>query len=222
MWEPILLSLRLAVSSTLLLLLIAVPLAYWLSVKRSWFARLVEVLVSMPLVLPPTVIGFYLLLAFSPSHPLGAWLIDHVQLRLAFSFSGLLLASVIYSLPFMMQPIKSGLMALPASYKEAAYLMGKGRWQTLFQVLLPNCRSAILTGMGLTFAHCLGEFGVVLMIGGNIPGQTRTASVAIYDAVETFQYGLANSYAAMLMGISFILLLCLYGFKRNTSENKIF
>jgi molybdate transport system permease protein len=164
----------------------------------------------MPLVLPPSVIGFYMLLAFSPGNAFGAFLEKYFDVRLVFSFEGLLIASVIYSLPFMVHPVQSGLASLSPSLKEASYSLGKTKWQTLIKVLLPNIKSSLLTGIVLTFAHTIGEFGVVLMIGGNIPGKTRTASVAIYDEVEAFNYHGANVYAGILMVLSFCILFIMY------------
>lgn len=220
-WTPIGLSLKLAFITTLVLLVIAIPLALWLSQKRNIFKSIIEAVVSIPLVLPPTVLGFYLLQAFSPNNPIGAWLEKFLHIRLVFSFEGLLLASVIYSMPFMVQPIKSGFRALPTHLKDASYSLGKSRWQTLFKVLLPNIKPAILTAVGLTFAHTLGEFGVVLMIGGNIPNSTRTASIAIYDEVEAFHFENANNYALILLAISFLLLILLYG-SNKINNNKFY
>jgi len=169
-----------------------------------------ESIVTLPIILPPTVIGFYMLVAFSPTHPFGTWLDQVLHVRLVFSFAGLLVASVIYSLPFMVHPVQSGLSSLSPGLKEASYSLGKSRWQTLVRVLLPNIKPSLFTAMVLTFAHTIGEFGVVLMIGGNIPGKTRTASIAIYDEVEIFNYHNANVYAAILIALSFTILLSLY------------
>jgi len=209
-WQPLALTFELASATALILLIIGVPLAYWLAYSRFRFKPVVETLVSMPLVLPPSVLGFYLLIAFSPEHLLGKTLLDHFDLRLAFSFNGLVLGSVIYSLPFMVQPLQSGFQSLPLSLKEAAYTLGKSRLATARRVLLPNIRPALLTGLVLSFAHTVGEFGVVLMIGGNIPGQTRLASLAIYDEVEGLNYAAANFYALILFAVSFIILLTVY------------
>jgi molybdate transport system permease protein len=207
---PILLTMKLAVLTTLILLVCAIPLATWLLQRKNIFKAFLQVLVSLPLVLPPTVIGFYLLLAFSPQNAFGNFLQQHFGIRLVFSFGGLLIGSVIYSLPFMVHPILSGLASLPATLKEASYSLGKSKRQTLFRVLLPNIRPSLLTGIVLTFAHTIGEFGVVLMIGGNIPGKTNVASVAVYDEVEALQYHSANLYAAILVLISVITLFLLY------------
>ena len=210
MLQPILLTLRLAFFTTIILFLIAVPLACWLAYSKSVLRPVMESIVTLPIILPPTVIGFYMLVAFSPTHPFGTWLDQVLHVRLVFSFAGLLVASVIYSLPFMVHPVQSGLSSLSPGLKEASYSLGKSRWQTLVRVLLPNIKPSLFTAMVLTFAHTIGEFGVVLMIGGNIPGKTRTASIAIYDEVEIFNYHNANVYAAILIALSFTILLSLY------------
>ena len=209
-WNPLLLTFELALATTLLLLLVGLPLAYWLAHTRSRIKPLVETLVSMPLVLPPTVLGFYFLIAFSPGNQFGAWLDRWLGLQLVFSFEGLVLASLIYSLPFMVHPVQAGFSSLPASLREAAFVLGKSRWQTLLKVQLPNIRASLLTGVVLSFAHTVGEFGVVLMIGGNIPGQTRVASIAIYEEVEAMNYGMANFYSLILFAMTFCILLAVY------------
>ncbi len=216
--EPLWLTLKLAFFTTLILFFIAIPLAHWLAHKKTIFKTIAEVIVTMPLVLPPSVIGFYMLVAFSPGNAFGALLEKWFDIRLVFSFEGLLIASVIYSLPFMVHPIQSGLTSLSPSLKEASYSLGKTKWQTLLKVLLPNIKSSLLTGIVLTFAHTVGEFGVVLMIGGNIPGKTRVASVAIYDEVESFNYHNANVYAAILLVLSFIILFTLYLYNRRLQQ----
>lgn len=190
--------------------MLALPLAYWLAFGKFKGRGIVESLIGMPLVLPPSVIGFYLLLAFSPSYWFGAWIESVFGLRLVFSFPGLVIASVLYSLPFMVYPIRAGLQSLPPSLREASYTLGKNEWETFFKVLLPNCKPAILTAFVITFAHTVGEFGVVLMIGGNIPGVTKVASVAIYNEVEALNYGAANDYAMVLFAITFVILLLVY------------
>lgn len=209
-WAPIILTFKLALVTTVILLLLSIPLSYWLSISKSRFKPVIETLVSMPLVLPPTVLGFYFLLAFSPGNSFGLWLNEWLGLKLVFSFTGLVLASVIYSLPFMVHPIQSGLESLSTTLSEAAYVMGKTKSETLFQVLLPNIKPSILTGIVLAFAHTVGEFGVVLMIGGNIPGETKVASIAIYDEVEAMNYGAANFYSIVLLVITFSILLTVY------------
>mgnify|MGYP000583779335 CR=1 FL=1 len=209
-WQPLFLTFQLAIITTLILLVIGIPLAYWLAYAENRLKSVVEALVSMPLVLPPTVIGFYLLLLLSPSNGLGWWLDNWLGIRLVFSFEGLVLGSVIYSLPFIVQPIQSGFQSLPKSYKEAAYLLGKSRWTTLKKVLLPNIKPSLLTGIILAFAHTIGEFGLVLMIGGNIPNETRVASIAIYDEVESLNYDMANKYSMILFVIAFVILVSVY------------
>ena len=209
-WEPLILTLKLAVVTTGLLLLLAIPLATWLAHTRSKWRLVIETLVSMPLVLPPTVLGFYLLMVFSPGGAVGGWLNDHLGLSLVFSFEGLVVASILYSLPFMVHPIQAGLASLPPSLKEASYVLGKSKLTTLLKVLLPNIRPALLTGIVLSFAHTIGEFGLVLMIGGNIPGETRVASITIYDQVETLNYQAAHRYSFFLFAITFAILLTVY------------
>lgn len=209
-WEPLVLTFRLSLITTVLLLVFSIPLAYWLAYSKSRIKPVIETLVSMPLVLPPTVLGFYLLVAFSPSNSFGSWLDEWLGLRLVFSFEGLVLASVIYSLPFMVQPIQSGFTNLSSSLREAAYVLGKSKTTTLFKVLLPNIKPSLLTGIILAFAHTIGEFGVVLMIGGNMPGKTKVASIAIYDEVESLNYGAANTYSLILFAITFLILLVVY------------
>lgn len=209
-WTPISLTLKLASITTLVLLIIAIPLGKWLAYTKSRVKPILETLVSMPLVLPPTVLGFYLLLAFSPDSQLGQILEQWFGLRLAFSFPGLVIASVIYSLPFMVHPIQSGLTSLPSSLLDASKVMGKSYLTTLLKVELPNIKPSLLTGIVLSFAHTVGEFGVVLMIGGNIPDRTRVASIAIYDEVESLNYGAAHQYSLILLTLAFVVLLLVY------------
>jgi molybdate transport system permease protein len=209
-FNPLVLTFKLAVVTTVILLFISIPIAYWLAYSKWKVKPVVEALVSMPLVLPPTVIGFYMLMAFSPSNAFGSWLEDWIGLRLVFSFEGLVLGSVIYSLPFMVQPIQAGFSNLSPDLKKASYIMGKSRLTTLNRVLLPNIKPSLLTGTILAFAHTIGEFGVVLMIGGNLSGSTRVASIAIYDEVEAMNYGAANTYSLILFGITFAILLLVY------------
>ncbi|MDP4149030.1 MAG: molybdate ABC transporter permease subunit [Bacteroidota bacterium] len=207
---PIWLSFRLSLVTTAVLLLIAVPLANWLAHSRFRLKVVAETIISLPLVLPPTVLGFYLLLAFSPSNAFGQFLDRYLGLRLVFSFPGLVIASVLYSLPFMVNPLLAGFRALPSSLREASATLGKSGAYTLLNVLLPNIRGSLLTGIVLSFAHTMGEFGVVLMIGGNIPGKTRVASLALYDEVQSLNYHAANRYALILFASSFMILLLVY------------
>lgn len=209
-WAAIFLTFKLAFITTLVLLFLGVPLAYWLSQTQSRVKPVIEALVSMPLVLPPTVLGFYLLLVFSPNYPFGNFLDRVFHVRLVFSFEGLVVASTIYSLPFMVQPLQSGLSNLPRHLSEASYLLGKSKWTTLFRVLLPNMKASVLTGIVLSFAHTIGEFGVVLMIGGSIPNETKVASIAIYEQVEAMNYQNAHAYSLFLFIVTFIILLIVY------------
>ncbi len=209
-WGPLVLTLKLAVVTTILLLIVSVPMAYWLANTKKRIKPIIETLVSMPLVLPPTVLGFYLLIVFSPSNAFGGWLDEQIGLRLIFSFEGLVFGSMIYSLPFMVHPIQSGLSNLPNSLQEASAILGKSKITTLIKVLLRNIKPSILTGIVLSFAHTIGEFGVVLMIGGNMPGQTKVASIAIYDEVEALNYGAAHVYSGVLFTVAFCILLLVY------------
>ena len=209
-FEPFYLSLKLAITTTALLFLIGGPLAYWLAYYPGRGKVFVEALVGLPLVLPPTVLGFYLLIFFSPENWLGRFFEEYFDIRLVFSFPGLVIASVIYSLPFMVQPLQSGFRSVPKNLSEAAYLLGKSKFITLRKVILPNMKNSILTGCILTFAHTIGEFGVVLMIGGNIPQETRVISIAIYDQVEAMNYSGANMYSGILLIFSFLVLLGVY------------
>ncbi|MFN7119570.1 MAG: molybdate ABC transporter permease subunit [Saprospiraceae bacterium] len=209
-WQTLGLTFQLATLTTLILLFVGIPLAYWLAFAQFRAKPLAEALVSLPLVLPPTVLGFYLLIALGPNSWLGQFLYNTFNIRLVFTFSGLLLGSIIYSLPFMVQPVQAGFQNLPKNLAEASYILGKSRFITLWKVLLPNIRPALLSGIVLAFAHTVGEFGVILMIGGNIPGETRVASIALYDEVESLNYAAANQYAAVLVLFSLSILLLLY------------
>ena len=213
--QPLLLTFQLALVVTAILFVIGVPLAYWIAFSKNRFKYIVEALVSMPLVLPPTVIGFYLLIAFSPQYFLGHLLQSVLGIRIVFSFTGLVIGSVLFSLPFMVNPIKAGLQNFPMSLMEAAYCLGKSPWETLRRVILPNIKPALLTGIVMAFAHTIGEFGVVLMIGGNIPGETRLASIAIYNEVEALNYDSAGLYALILVLLSFFILLVFYYLNRS-------
>lgn len=208
--QTLILTAKLAVSTTAILFVIGLPVAALLAFSRFRLKAVCEALVNMPMVLPPTVIGYYLLVAFSPQHTFGAFLENYFDFRLAFTFQGVLIASVVFSLPFMVQPLQNGFVALPASYREAAYTLGKSKIQTFFRVLIPNIKPSIVTGIAMTFAHCIGEFGIVLMVGGNMPGETRVASIAIYDEVQTLNYSTANQYSAILFLVSFVLLVVIY------------
>ncbi len=214
-FEPFYLTLKLAFATTAVLFIVGVPLSYWLAFSQSRFKVILHAFISLPLVLPPTVLGFYLLLAFSPESIIGRFLESLFDVRLVFSFTGLVIASVIYSLPFMIQPIHSGFLSVPKNLIEASYTLGKSKITTIARVLLPNMRNSLFTGCILSFAHTIGEFGVVLMVGGNIPGETRVISVAIYGEVEAMNYHNANVYAAILLGFSFLVLVLVYALNHN-------
>ena len=198
-WQAARVSLLLAALTAVLLLPPGIALARWLALTRWRGKPLVESLMLLPLLLPPTVIGFYLLLAFGQASPLGAWLARHLDLRLVFSFEGLLLASLLVNLPFMVQPIQRAFAAIPQSLREAAWVSGLSGWRTFVKIELPLAWPGLLAGVALTAAHTLGEFGVVLMVGGSIPGQTRTLSIAIYDRVQAFDTGSAHAMALALV-----------------------
>jgi len=201
---------KLAVSTTVILIIIGLPFAYWLTYSRFRLKPLVEALVSMPMVLPPSVIGYYMLVIYSPRNWFGAWLAQVFDIRLAFTFGGVLIASVIFSLPFMIQPLYNGLRSLPDSLREASYTLGKSKSVTFLRVLLPAIKPSVITAVALTFAHSIGEFGIVLMVGGNMPGETRVASIAIYDEVQSLNFSAANQYAFILFAVSFVLLATIY------------
>lgn len=208
------LTLRLALVTTVLLLVLCIPLAWWLSRTQWRFKYLVEVLIAMPLVLPPTVLGFYLLLMLGPNGPLGKvslWMTDET---LAFSFSGLVIGSMVYSLPFVVQPLQHAFAGIGKQPLEAAATLGASKWDRVISIILPMAKPGILSAAALGFAHTLGEFGVVLMIGGNIPGHTQVVSIAIYDHVESLEYTQAHWLALTLVAVSFSLLLLVYGLNR--------
>lgn len=211
-FSPFLLSFKLAGLTTLILFLIALPLAWWLSQTSSKMKPFFEALTALPVVLPPSVLGFYLLVVLSPHSPLGVFVEDTFGVKLVFSFTGLVIASCFYSLPFMVQPLQSGFEGLNRHMIEAAYLAGKSKLQTIFKVALPNMKPSLITAIIITFAHTVGEFGVVLMVGGSIPDETKVASVAIYEMVETMEYGQAHIYAAVMVALSFGVLLAVYLF----------
>ena len=219
-FEPFYLTLKLAFTTTLVLFIICTPIAYWLAFSRSKFKVLIEAFVGLPLVLPPSVLGFYLLLAFSPQNSFGKFLETYFDIRLVFTFPGLVIASVIYSLPFMIQPVQSGFRMIPETLIEAAYTLGKSRLTTLIKVLIPNIKTALLTGCILSFAHTIGEFGVVLMVGGNIPNETRMISVAIYDEVEAMNYYQANVYSSILLAFAFLVLVSVYLVNHRTQKTR--
>lgn len=213
-WPALFLTFKLAVVVTLLLIVVGIPAASWIAFSRARWKFLVEAVVALPLVLPPTVLGFYVLIAVGPASPIGRWYESWTGHALAFTFEGLVVGSVLYSLPFAVQPIAAGFAGVDRSLLAAASTLGASRWKTFFRVVLPLSTTSVMTGAMLAFAHTLGEFGVVLMIGGNIPGETQTASIAIYDAVQSLAYGDANRIALLLLAISFALLSVIYGVNR--------
>jgi len=209
------LTVRLAALTTVCLLLAATPLAVWLAGGQGVARRLIQAAVALPLVLPPTVLGFYLLIGLGPTTALGRTLITLLGHPLAFTFPGLLLGSMIYSLPFAVQPLVSGFAAIDPAFRETAAVLGASPWQIFRRITLPLSRASFLTAAVLTFAHTVGEFGVVLMIGGDIPGVTRTLSISIFDQVQEADYAAANRTALALLVVSFLALLVVYGRRQN-------
>ncbi len=221
-FQTLILTFQLAASTTLILLVIGMPIAWFLAYSRFALKPVLEALVSMPLVLPPTVLGYYMLLAYSPRYWFGEWLGRVFDVRLAFTFEGILIASVIFGLPFMVQPLQSGLRSLPENLREASHTLGKSEAVTFFRVLLPNIKPSLIAAIALTFAHCIGEFGIVLMVGGNMQGVTRVASVAIYDEVQSMNFTTAHQYAFILFAVSFILLTIIYSINKKQDTWKMF
>ncbi len=210
----IVLTLKLAGLTTLILLLLGTPLAWWLSHYRGRFKALLQATIALPLVLPPTVLGFYLLVAFSPQNWFGSFWFSLTGQTLAFNFYGVLLGSVIYSLPFMVQPLMNGFERFGTQYSEVAATMGASPWQRFIHLVVPMCKASFISACALTFAHTIGEFGVVLMIGGNIPGETQVISIALFEHVETLQYSSAHALALGLLIFSLVLLSLLYFFNK--------
>jgi molybdate transport system permease protein len=213
-WQAIWLSVRLAFLTTAILLVVGMPLAYWVTYSPRRWKFVVEAVVALPLVLPPTVLGFYVLLAIGPRSPVGALYARVTGGMLPFSFQGLLLASVLYSLPFTVQPVAAAFGAVDRKLLEASWCLGVSRLQTFRRVIVPLALPGIATGAILSFAHTLGEFGVVLMVGGNIPGVTRTVSISIYDQVQSLNYEGALRTSLFLVGVSFTVLVATYALQR--------
>ncbi|MBL1434971.1 MAG: molybdate ABC transporter permease subunit [Rhodobacteraceae bacterium] len=211
---PLWLSVQLAGVTTVLLLIVGTPLAWWLATTRARMRPFIEALTAMPLVLPPTVLGFYFLILFNPNSTIGGLWRDATGETLTFSFSGLVLASALYSLPFMVQPLQTAFEAVGRGPMEAAASLRASRLDAFFSVAVPMARRGFLTGIVLSFAHTIGEFGVVLMVGGNIPGQTRVISIAIYEQVEVLDYAQAHALSAILLVFSFTVLLLVYTLNR--------
>ncbi|NCD69701.1 molybdate ABC transporter permease subunit [Mucilaginibacter agri] len=219
--QPLWLTFKLATITTICLLVIGLPIAAMLAQSRSRLKPVAEAFISLPLVLPPSVLGFYLLVALSPANAFGGLLQSWFNIRLIFTFPGLVIGSVIYSLPFMVHPIQGGLQALPESLQEASWTLGRSKTDTFFKVMLPNIRPALLTGIVLSFAHTLGEFGLVLMIGGSIPGVTKVASIAIYNEAEALNFHAAHIYSGVLLAVSFCILLLVYIINKRLVKNSL-
>ena len=218
-YAPFILSFKLAGLTTLILFVIALPFAWWLSQTDAKSKPVLEAVTALPIVLPPSVLGFYILVVLSPNSAVGGFFEDVFGVKLVFSFVGLVVASCFYSLPFMVQPLQNGFESLNPHMLEASYLAGKSKLQTVWYVALPNIKPSLITALIITFAHTVGEFGVVLMVGGSIPNETKVASVAIYEMVEVMEYGKAHIYSAMMVLMSFLVLLSVYVF--NHSQKKV-
>ena len=211
---PIWLTLKLASVTVVLLMITCIPLAWWLSSGKGKFKIFVESLTALPLVLPPTVLGFYLLVFLAPSGLLGSFWQNLTGNSLTFSFTGLVIASCLYSLPFVVQPLQTAFEMIDRRQVEAAWMLGASHQKTFIQVVLPQARRGLVTAIVLGFAHTVGEFGVVLMVGGNIPGETQVISIAIYEKVETIDYAAAHTYSMLLLIFSFVTLVGVYSFNR--------
>jgi molybdate transport system permease protein len=213
-FEPFFISFKLAGLTTFILFLVSLPLAWFLSQTKTRFKPFLEAITALPIVLPPSVLGFYILWALSQNSPLGAFFENVFGVKLVFNFTGLVIASCFYSLPFMVQPLQGGFESINKTMLEASYISGKGKIQTVLQVALPNIKPALLSAIIITFAHTVGEFGVVLMVGGSIPGQTKVASTAIYEFVEIMDYKMAHIYSGIMLLINFCVLLSVYIFNK--------
>ena len=215
-WTAIVTSLQLAFVTTLVLMLIGTPLAYWLAFTKRRWSFVVESVVALPLILPPTVLGFYVLVALGPRSPIGRAYEQVFGSTLPFTFKGLVIASTLYSLPFAVQPVVAAFTSVNRRLIEASWTLGVSRWGTFRRVIVPQSIAGLVTGAVLSFAHTIGEFGVVLMVGGNIEGQTRTVSIAIYDSVQALNYSEANATALLLLVVSFIILATVFSLNRKT------
>jgi len=213
---PFIISFKLASLTTLILFIISLPLAWYLSQTKSKAKPFLEAITALPIVLPPSVLGFYILIVLAPNSPIGDFIQELFGIKLLFSFTGLVVASCLYSLPFMVQPLQGGFESLNKNMLEASYLAGKSELITLLRVALPNIKPALMTAIIITFAHTVGEFGVVLMVGGSIPEETKVASVAIYEMVEVMDYGTAHIYSGIMLILSFIVLFGVYSFNRHS------
>lgn len=216
-FAPLLLSVQLATVTTVVLILLGTPIAWWLSQTPSRFKPVLQAIVAMPIVLPPTVLGFYLLILLGPQGAIGAWWVELTGSALTFSFTGLVIASCIYSLPFAVQPLQSTFESLPRQTIEFAWTQGASKLDAFFAVVAPMSVRGFIGAAVLSFAHTLGEFGVVLMVGGNIPGETRVISIAIYDHVETLNYGAAHQMSLLLLSFAFVVLFGMFVINRRWS-----
>ncbi|RLA76684.1 MAG: molybdate ABC transporter permease subunit [Epsilonproteobacteria bacterium] len=217
-FTPFILSFKLAGLTTIILFMLGMPLAWYLSQTSSKSKPILEAITALPIVLPPSVLGFYILWALSINSPIGAFFEETFGVKLVFNFTGLVIASCFYSLPFMVQPLQSGFESINKNMLEASYISGKSKFTTIIKVALPNIKPAVITAVIVTFAHTVGEFGVVLMVGGSIPGETKVASVAIYEFVEIMDYESAHVYSGIMVLMSFIVLLSVYIF--NAKHNQ--
>jgi molybdate transport system permease protein len=217
-FSPFLLSFKLAGITTLILFIIALPLSWYLSQTKSKLKPLLEAITALPIVLPPSVLGFYMLVVLSQNSMLGSFFSDVFDVSLVFNFTGLVVASCFYSIPFMVQPLQSGFESLDKNMIDASYVSGKSKLVTLLRVALPNIKPSLITAIIITFAHKVGEFGVVLMVGGSIPGETKVASVAIYEMVEIMDYQSAHIYSGAMVAMSFLVLLLVYSFNQKQAK----
>ena len=214
---PMWLSVQLALVTTLVLVLIGTPIAWWLSQTKLKLKPAVQAVVAMPIVLPPTVLGFYLLILLGPEGAIGSWWVQLTGSALTFSFTGLVVASCVYSLPFAVQPMQNAFESLPRQHLERAWTLGASRLDAFFSIAVPLSVRGFVSGIVLSFAHTLGEFGVVLMVGGNIPGETRVVSIAIYDHVESLNYAAAHQMSLLLIGFAFVVLAVMFVINRRWS-----
>jgi molybdate transport system permease protein len=218
-WQAFRLTIELAVVVSIILLAIGLPLAYWIAFSRRRWKFLVEAVVALPIVLPPTVLGFYLLVALGSRSPLGRWWLSLTGHTLAFTFTGLVIGSILYSLPFAVQPFAASFSSVDRKLLAASSTLGASPWRTFFRVVIPLSKPGLVTGLALAFAHTMGEFGVVLMIGGNIPGVTRTVSIDIYDQVQASNYAAANAMACLLLVLCFAVLTLVYWLNRRKLDH---
>lgn len=221
MMLPFILSFKLAIITTAALLILGVPVGTWIAYTKSRLTAVADIAINLLLVLPPSVIGFYLLLLFSPSCGVGKMMKEYFHCEILFTFTGLLIGAVLFSLPFMVNAVKTGLRAVPRQLIEASYTLGKGKVYTFFAVILPNAWTAVMSGAIVCFVHTIGAFGIMLMVGGNIPGKTRVASIALYHEVETLHYAAAHGYSVLLIGITVCALLVLRRVQDRSSRRAV-